>query len=155
MTDHGVARIEIPVGAWTVEAEPDPVSCDPCAATRWLRILNLAVTRPSSRDIAQALKKMKPSTSGSSQQSRSTRYLDDATLAVPLRPPIDQWGYVPFPVQRLTPHALSRRVRDIFAGDLGAHRDLSVEMNAQPAPPAPSPVPRAAAYRQQDWQASW
>ena len=46
---------------------------------------------------------------------------------VPLFPPIDQWGALPFPSQPLTPHSLSRRVRDMLAGDLGAHRHLPVD----------------------------
>ena len=66
-------------------------------------------------------------TSRSPHLCRSTRRIDQATTTVPLLPPIDQWGYIPFPVQRLTPHSLSRRVRDLLAGDLGAHRDLPVD----------------------------
>ena len=108
------------------------VLCGPCAVVRWLRILNLVATRPSNRDLAQALKKAKPVTSGSPHLCRSTRGSDDATLAVPLLPPIDQWGYLPFPVQRLTPHSLSRRVRDLLDGDLGAHRDLPVDTDDGP-----------------------
>ena len=59
--------------------------------------------------------------------------LDERTTAVPLLPPIDQWGYEPFPLQPLTPHSLSRRTRDLLAGDLGAHRDLPID----PAPEQP------------------
>lgn len=82
--------------------------------------------------------------------------MDDPTLAVPLLPPIDQWGYVPFPVQGLTPHSLSRRVRDLLGGDLGAHRDLPGDPEDQPETPAPltRPAPRAV-YREQDWRAAW
>jgi hypothetical protein len=74
-----------------------------------------------------------------------------------LLPPIDQWGYVPFPVQRLTPHSLSRRVRDLLGGDLGAHRDLPVDNDDEPLPPTPSPthpVPRAL-YSREDSQRAW
>jgi len=60
-------------------------------------------------------------TSQSPHLCRSTRPLDKRTLAAPLLPPMDQWGYEPFPVQPLTPHSLSRRVRDLLAGDAGAH----------------------------------
>jgi hypothetical protein len=70
----------------------------------------------------------------------STRPLQPATLAVPLLTPIDQWGYVPFPPQRLSPHSLSRRVRDLLAGDLGAHRDLPVD-GEDTDTPTPTPVP--------------
>jgi hypothetical protein len=155
MADGGVT-INSPLRAWTVAADLDPVLCAPCAVTRWLRILDLVVTRPNSRDIAQALKKAKPGTTGSPHLCRTTRGLDDATLPVPLLPPIDQLGYVPFPVQRLTPHSLSRRVRDLLSGDLGAHRDLPVDTDdeLQPPVPSPPPVPRTM-YREQDWQAAW
>src|SRR5664280_1352459 len=53
--------------------------------------------------------------------------LGEATQDVPLLPPIDQWGALPLPLQRLSPHSLSRRVRDLLAGELGAHRDLPVD----------------------------
>ena len=36
-------------------------------------------------------------------------------------------GCAAVPGAALTPHSLSRRVRDLLAGDLGAHRDLPVE----------------------------
>jgi hypothetical protein len=151
----GTATVENPVGAWTVGADPDPVVCAPCAITRWLQILNLVVTRPSNHDIASALKRAKTQTSGSPHLCRSTRALDHATLAVPLLPPIDQWGYVPFPVQRLTPHSMSRRVRDLLSGDLGAHRDMPVDADAEPETPAPAhPTPRTG-YSRQDRQRAW
>ena len=38
----------------------------------------------------------------------------------------------PSPLQRLSPHSLSRRARDLLAGDLGAHRDLPVELDPEP-----------------------
>ena len=58
---------------------------------------------------------------------RPTRRLRDTTRAAPLHPPIDQWAHLPFPLQRLTPHSRSRRVRDLLAGDLGAHREFPVD----------------------------
>ena len=63
VADGGVT-IESPAGAWTVTADPDPTLRAPCAVTRWLRILNLVVSRPTNRDIAQALRKAKPGISG-------------------------------------------------------------------------------------------
>ena len=51
---------------------------------------------------------------------------------MPLLPPIDQWGALPLPLQRLSPHSLSRRARDLLAGDLGAHRDLPVDPDPEP-----------------------
>jgi len=56
---------------------------------------------------------------------------------VPLLPPIDQWGALPLPLQRLSPHSLSRRTRDLLAGDLGAHRDLPVDPDPEPEVPKP------------------
>ena len=74
-----------------------------------------------------------------------------------LFPPIDQWGALPFPLQPLTPHSLSRRVRDILAGDLGAHRDLPVEVDEAPEPATPTPAPRVEqpVYTRQDAQRAW
>jgi hypothetical protein len=152
----GNARVETPAGAWMVAPQEDPVVCASCALVRWIRVLNLEVTRPSTRVLAGALKEAKALTGDSPHLCRSTRTLDPATLPVPLLPPIDQWGYVPFPVQRLTPHSLSRRVRDLLAGDLGAHRDLPVDTDTEPETPAPVPVPMPrAVYTKTDAQRAW
>jgi hypothetical protein len=151
----GTATITAPAVTWTLRPADDGLLCGPCAVTRWVRVLNLVITRPNNRDIAQALKKAKPVTGRSPHLCRSTRGLDEATLAVPLLPPIDQWGYIPFPVQRLTPHSLSRRVRDLLGGDLGAHRDLPVDIEHPPEPTGPvNPTPRAV-YGRDDAQQGW
>ena len=60
---------------------------------------------------------------------------------VPLFPPIDQWGLLPFPLQTLTPHSLSRRVQDLLAGDLGAHRHLPGERAEDVETEGPAEVP--------------
>ncbi len=152
----GTARVENAAGGWVIAPDSDPVLCGPCAITRWLRLLDLVVTHPSNRDTAQALKKAQPVTSGSPHLCRSTRALDPATLVVPLLPPIDQWGYVPFPVRRLTPHSLSTRARDLLAGDVGAHRDLPVDTDDEPEQqPAPSPVATRVVYSRDDAQRAW
>ena len=123
---------------------------------RWLRALNLVITRPSKSDLGRALKKAKAVTGASPHLCRSTRRIDPAALLVPLLPMIDQWGYIPFPVQRLTPHSLSRRVRDLLAGDLGAHRDLPVDTDDQSeAKPAPVPLQNRALYTRDDAQRAW
>ena len=152
----GTATITTQALTWTLRPAADGLLCGPCAVTRWLRILDLVVTRPSNRDIAQALKNAQPGSSGAPHLCRSTRPLEEATMLVPLLPPIDQWGYVPFPVQRLTPHSLSRRVRDLLAGDLGTHRDLPVDTDDEPKPAAPSapPVGRVL-YGRDDAQRAW
>jgi hypothetical protein len=154
--DLGVADgVTMAADVWRVAADPDPVLCGSCAVTRWLRLLDLVVTRISNRAIAPVLKKATPLTERSPHLCRSTRPLDQATLGVPLLPPIDQWGYVPFPVKRLTPHSLSRRVRDLLAGDLGAHRDLPVDTDEEPETSALVPVVDRKVYSREDSQRAW
>ena len=152
----GTARIENPAGAWMVAPNPDPPVCGACAVVRWLRALDLVTTRPSKRDLARALKKAKQVTSRSPHLCRSKRRIDEATTTEPLLPPIDHWGYIPFPVHRLTPHSLSRRVRDLLDGDLGAHRDLPVDTDQEPETPAAVTVPAPrAVYTRADAQRAW
>ena len=82
---------------------------------------------------------------------------DAATLGVPLFSPIDQWGALPFPSQPLTPHSLSRRVRDILAGDLGAHRHLPVhrDADAEAEKPEPAPMVHVAGHSPRDSRRAW
>ncbi|HZM66213.1 MAG TPA: hypothetical protein VFC16_07930, partial [Nakamurella sp.] len=84
------------------------------------------------RTIAGALKKAAAVDHRSPHVCLSGPVLGEATRGVPLLPPIDQWGALPLPMQRLSPHSLSRRVRDLLAGDLGAHRDLPVDPDPEP-----------------------
>ena len=73
---------------------------------------------------------------------------------------IAQWGALPLPLQRLSPHSLSRRVRDLLAGDLGAHRDLPVDPDPEPVvtssgePPVTEPA-ASSAYNAADAAAAW
>ena len=133
--------------------------CGPCALVRWLKILDLAVTQLSTRTIAGALKKAPAVDHRSPHVCHTLPVLGAATRAVPLLPPIDQWGYEPFPLQPLTPHSLSRRTRDLLSGDLGAHRDLPVDREAEPvvaAPEKPSVAPAPSrAYDAADATAAW
>src|SRR5664279_5702972 len=133
----GVATIRSAAGERTVGSADDAVLCGPCAIVRWLKILDLAVTHLSTRTIAEALKKTNPVDHRSPHACHTRPVLGEATRAVPLLPPIDQWGYEPFPLQPLTPHSLSRRTRDLLAGDFGAHRDLPVDREAEPVVAAP------------------
>jgi hypothetical protein len=94
----------------------------------------MAATHLSTRTIAGALKKAKQVDHRSPHVCHTGPVLGAATRAVPLLPPIDQWGYEPFPLQPLTPHSLSRRARDLLAGDFGAHRDLPVDPDPDPEP---------------------
>ena len=106
--------------------------CGPCAAVWWLKILDLAVTKSSTKTIARPLKKAPVIDHRSPHVCHTPPVLDVSTNVVPLLPPIDQWGALPLPLQRLSPHSLSRRARDLLAGDLGAHRDLPVDPDPEP-----------------------
>jgi len=151
----GSASIHRPAGTWTIDADADPVLCGPCAVTRWVRALDVVMTRHSNRPLTEVLKRAEPVTDKSPHLCRSTRPIDDATRAVPLLPPIDQWGYLPFPLQRLTPHSLSRRVRDLLAGDLGAHREFPIDTDEDTEPAKPVPVAGRGVYSRGDAQRAW
>ena len=88
---------------------------------------------------------------------RSTKTLDEATAEVPVFPPIDQWGALPFPLVPMTPHSLSRRVRDLLAGDLGAHRHLPVDRDEAGDTDNPIPVPlvERRVYSKHDSARAW
>ena len=157
--EKDVATIRSPAGEWTLHPADETILCGPCAVVRWLKILDLAVTQLSTRTIAGALKKAPAVDHRSPHVCRSGQVLGAATRGVPLLPPIDQWGYEPFPLQPLTPHSLSRRTRDLLAGDLGAHRDLPIDPDPEPekTPPESHTVtaPPARAYGAADAAAAW
>ena len=137
----GVAAVRSTAGEWTVGPADDAILCGPCAVTRWLKILDLAVTKPSTKTIGRAMKKASAIDHGSPHVCNTPPVLDVSTKVVPLLPPIDQWGALPLPLQRLSPHSLSRRARDLLAGDLGAHRDLPIDPDPEPAITAPEKLP--------------
>jgi hypothetical protein len=156
----GVATIRSAAGEWTIDPAEDVVLCGSCAVVRWLKILDLAVTKPSTKTIARALKKAAAVDHRSPHACETAPVLGETTRTVPLLPPIDQWGALPLPLQRLSPHSLSRRVRDLLAGDLGAHRELPVDPDPEPevpkrqTPPVISQDPRSA-YDAVDAAAAW
>ena len=154
---NGGATVTTRTDSWTVVADPDPVLCGPCAITRWVRVVDLAVTRITAGTVAAAVDKADPVTHQSPHLCRSTRSVSEATLVVPLFSSINQWGALPFPLHRLTPHSLSRRVRDLLAGHLGAHRHLPVDpaedADRQELPPVPA-VERVV-YSREDSQRAW
>jgi len=156
--EEGVPTIRSPAGEWTLHYADEAVMCGPCAVARWTKILDLAVTKPSTKTIARALKKAAVVDHRSPHVCDTALRLDDMTKSVPLLPPIDQWGALPLPLQRLSSHSLSRRVRDLLAGDLGAHRDLPVdpdpETTAPEKPPVTEPVV-SAVYDAADAAAAW
>ena len=135
----GTSIITSSSGSWTVTPDDNPVLCGSCAVVRWLRVLDVAVTKISTAAVADAVGHAKVVTADSTHQCRSTRTMDTATLAVPLLPPINQWGALPFPHPQLTPHSHSRRTRDLLAGELVVHRTLPVPTDA------PSERPRVSA----------
>jgi hypothetical protein len=138
---EGTAMIRSTAGRWELRPADDGLLCGPCAVTRWLRIVDVAVTRITTKVIADAIDKADPVTPKSLHLCRSAKTWDGATAAVPVFPPIDQWGALPFPLQHLTPHSLSRRVRDILAGNLGAHRHLPVDRDKHAEAENPVQVP--------------
>jgi len=147
-------------GGWTIRPDSDVLLCGSCAVTRWLKILDLAVTKPSTKTIARALKKAAVVDHRSPHVCHTAPVLDETTKAVPLLPPIDQWGALPLPLQRLSPHSLSCRVGDLLAGDLGAHRDLPVDPDPEPEAPKPQTPPvitpaRENVYDAADAAATW
>jgi hypothetical protein len=68
-----------------------------------------------------------------------------------------QWGALPFPLQPLTAHSLSRRVRDLLAGDLGAHRHLPVDrdQDAEAATPRQVPVVERRVFEEAEARRGW
>ena len=60
--------------------------------------------------------------------------------------------------QPLTPHSLSRRVQDVLAGDLGAHRHLPVDRDDDVKPETPTPVPATHQHvgdGRRTWRQAW
>jgi hypothetical protein len=154
---NGAATVTTRTDTWTVVAGPDPVLCGPCAIGRWVRVVNLAVTRITAGSVAAAVDKATPVTPGSPHLCRTTRPVNEATLVVPVFSSINQWGALPFPLHRLTPHSLSRRVRDLLAGNLGAHRHLPVDPAVQVETEEPTQVPVEVrrVYSRVDAQRAW
>ncbi len=155
---NGAATTTTRTDSWTVISDPDPVLCGPCAITRWVRVVDLAVTKITAGTVAAAVDKANPVTHESPHLCRSTRPVNEATLVVPVFSSINQWGALPFPLHRLTPHSLSRRVRDLLKGDMGAHRHLPVnpahDTKLERLASAPV-VKRATTYSRDDAQRAW
>ena len=130
--------------------------CGPCAITRWLRVHDVVMTKPSHRVLAKQIDDAEPVTEQSPHLCRSTRELTSLIVDVPLLPSIDQWGYVPFPLRRLTPHSLSRLAQQMLAGDFVAHRRIPVnDEMPEPEQPAPVPVEARRVYSSDDAQRAW
>jgi len=138
----------------TVEAATDPVLCGPCTLVRWRRILNTAVTRHTTRAVADFLKKAKEVAAISHHPCRNPKPIDDKTLAVPLFPPINQWGHLPEPIRALSAHSTSHLARQANTG-VAHHKVLDVEqfvaaMTVDHRAPESAPVERSV----WDWAAA-
>lgn len=128
----------------------------PCALTRWLRLLDYAETRFNSTVIGHALRRADPLTPNSPHICGSTRPSPPKSSAYRCCPRTTKWGVFAFPVQPLTPHSLSRIVRNALDGDIGVHRNIDLGDPDKPAGTNnPPPAASAAAenrYTQADWE---
>jgi len=93
--EEGVATIRSPAGEWTLRPAGEAILCGPCAVVRWLKILDLAVTKPSTKTISGAMKKAAVVDHRSPHVCLAGPVLGETTRTVPLLPPIDQWGALP------------------------------------------------------------
>ncbi len=152
----GVATITDHHGAaHTVEAAADPVLCGPCTLVRWRRVLNTAVTRHATRALVDLLKKAEEVTATSHHPCRAPKPIDDKTLAVPLFPPINQWGHLPEPNRPMSPHSASHLARQADTGiahhkTLDTQKFVTVVTTGQSAP-EPAPVLERPVW---DWAAA-
>lgn len=55
----GTATIRSAAGAWTVHPGDDALVCGPCTITRWIRVVDLAVTKITTGSVAAAVDSMK------------------------------------------------------------------------------------------------
>jgi hypothetical protein len=155
----GVATVTVGGQTRTVVAGDDPVLCGPCAIARWLRAHQVIVDPGSATGtIARLLDKAAEPTSNSPHICRkSMPTADRSASSAPLLAPIDQWGATPFPMSRLSPHAVSRQARDLMDGTITVHRDLPVHAVADE--PAPAGAHRDAVvatdYTEQHVRAAW
>ncbi len=137
-----------------IEAVADAVLCGPCALARWRRVVDAEVTGTSAAGMRRLFKKAPVVTSESRHVCREPEPAAAKTLAVPLFPPINQWGYLPLPIQPLSRHAISVLARQVQTG-LPAHRDLDVDevvdILSPPETEAGEPAPPRPAY---DWAAA-
>ncbi len=143
----GVATITDQHGtAHVVEATADPVLCGPCTLVRWRRVVDTAVTRHATRALVDLLNKAEEVTATSHHPCQTPKPIDDRTLAVPLFPPINQWGHLPLPVRPLSQHSNSRLARQADTG-LAHHKALRVDdlvavLGAEQSAIEPAPVTR-------------
>jgi hypothetical protein len=122
----GGATITDALGAEHVlDSNQDPVLSGPCALVRWRRVLDTVVTRHATRALVDLLKDAEEVTAASHHPCQAPKPFDDRTLAVPLFPPINQWGHLPEPIRPLSPHAASYLARQADTG-IAHHKTLNV-----------------------------
>ena len=83
------------------------------------------VTKIATRAIAEHVDEATPLTSQSSHVCREPFSVDDRAASDPLLAPVNQWGHAPFPLNPMTPHAVSRQARDLLEGIVTVHRDAA------------------------------
>ena len=106
--------------------------CGPCAIARWLDTHQVIVTKIATRAVANHLDTAEPVTTESAHACRTRPAIaDDRTLSSPLLATADQWGSTPFPLSRMSPHAVSRQARDLLDGIITIHRSLTVHAPVQ------------------------
>ena len=140
----GVATITSPAGRWSLRPADDAVLCGPCAIARWLRVIDLAVTKISTSALKAAVGKADRLTDESPHLCRSNKKLNEATIdgaAVPADQPV---GRTPVPAGTDDAALAVPTGRDILAGGpRGAHRDLPVDQDDDTEQSKPTPVPVA------------
>ncbi len=138
--------------AYVVEAAADPVMCGPCALVRWRRVLDAEIRHKRLKTLFKDAKEVTPD---SHHPCHAPKPIDDKTLDVPLFPPINQWGHLPFPIEPMSPHSTSRLARQADTG-LAHHRALDVDevvtsAGVDQAAIEPAPVVARPVY---DWEAA-
>jgi hypothetical protein len=81
----------------------DSQLCGPCALARWIHVLDLAVTS-SNRLIAAVIARAAPLAPDSPHLCAHSPPISEATRAVALLPPIDQWGLLTAALPTPDPH---------------------------------------------------
>ncbi len=123
--------------------------CGPCALLRWRRVVDAEVTGTSAAGMRRLFKKAPVVTSESRHVCREPGPAAAKTLAVPLFPPINQWGHLPLPIQPMSRHAVSILARQVETG-LPVHRDRNVDEVVAVLSPAETeagePAPTRPAY---------
>lgn len=100
----GTATIHTRGGETTAcQRVDDSQLCGPCALARWVHVLDLAVTS-SNRLIAAVIARAAPLAPDSPHLCAHSAPIVEATRAVALLPPIDQWGLLTAALPTPDPH---------------------------------------------------